>query len=67
MNLKVKKINKYGDITNTEVRVMKIDNNYYYINEKDVYNKIFSGEYITAQEYPVSKFGKILYPSTCCD
>lgn len=42
----VKKINKYGDITNTEVRVMKIDNNYYYINEKDVYNKISSGEYI---------------------
>ena len=42
----VKKINKYGDITNTEVRVLKIDNNYYYINEKDVYNKISSGEYI---------------------
>ena len=42
----VKKINKYGESENCEVRVLKIDNNSYYINEKDVYNRINNGEYI---------------------
>ena len=46
----VKKINKLGDIVNTEIRVIKIDNNYYYINDKDVYNKISIGEYLKSDD-----------------
>ena len=46
----VKKINKYGEITNTEIRVIKIDNNSYYINEKDVYNKLNTGDYIKSDD-----------------
>ena len=44
----VKRINKYGDVINNEIRVLKIDNNSYYINEKDIYNKFSSGDYIKA-------------------
>ena len=39
---------KYGDVINNEIRVLKIDNNSYYINEKDIYNKFSSGDYIKA-------------------
>lgn len=46
----VKKINKLGDIVNTEIRVIKIDNNNYYINDKDVYNKISIGEYLKSDD-----------------
>lgn len=42
----VKRINKYGDIENNEIRVLKIDNNSFYINEKDIYNKFSTGDYI---------------------
>ena len=46
----VKKINKYGEIQNTEIRVLKIDNTSYYINEKDIYNKLNTGEYIKSDD-----------------
>ena len=46
----LKKINKYGEISNTEIRVLKIDSNSYYINEKDVYNRINTGDYIKSDD-----------------
>ena len=46
----IKKINKYGLVQNNEIRVIKIDSNSYYINEKDVYNKINIGDYIKSDD-----------------